>query len=157
MKQLVAAVSKFGPIHEYFTSIIKPLAEMLQSPLSSEELKIGILDVLIERIAVDAMPDHFMALSESILEMLNRTNDHYTKEKALDVLDLIKWAMIRSDQWSSEYDEAMEARLATVPGVRKKLHKWGMSGDSRALGNIIPRPEPRNCSIISKNRSSKIP
>ena len=114
---------------------------MLQSTYSSEELRIQILDVLIERIAIDAMPDYFMILNESILKMLALSRGSAAvpdspllievRDKSLDVLDLMKWAMTRSDQWTPDYDDAVESRLARVQpsnpnskGFRNHLKKY---------------------------------
>ena len=61
---LVKAVGKFGPVFEYFNLLIKPLSEMLASPHSDDALKYAILVVLATRIAIDAMPDYYMVLSD---------------------------------------------------------------------------------------------
>ena len=39
------------------------------------------------------------------------------REKSLEVLDLCKWAMMRSDQWSTEYDDAIEGENKMAPAT----------------------------------------
>ena len=75
LRQLVKAIPKLGPIHEYFNFIIKPLATMLKSKYSTEELKKHILFVLQEGIALDSMPDYFMILMDALLDMIKISFD----------------------------------------------------------------------------------
>ena len=111
----IKAIPKLGPIHEYFNFIIKPLATMLKSRYSSEELKMDILNVLHGGIALDSMPDYFMILNDALLDMITlsfhkRPESNQVVEKALNVLDSMKWAMLRANMWTREYDVSIEGQ-----------------------------------------------
>ena len=133
---LVKAIGKFGPVFEYFNLLIKPLSEMLASPYSDDALKNAILIVLATRIAIDAMPDYYMVLSDSVINVITQTTSRNIPEaeqefdlcgEAMKCLNNMKWAMIRAEQWETDYDEEVTARLKMSGYHECELRQWKSS------------------------------
>jgi len=131
---LVRAIGKFGYIEAHYSVLLRPLATMLQSPNSSDQLRGEILVVLEARIVRTAMPDYFMILSEAILVALayevsadkhtviknhgphssKPTKDYDLRETAVNCLRYMRSGMRHFNLWEEEYDDYFQIRTGNL-------------------------------------------
>ena len=123
-----------------------------------------ILNVLHGGIALDSMPDYFMILNDALLDMITlsfnkRPESNQVVEKALNVLDSMKWSMLRANMWTREYDVSIEGRLDEIANLnsdfkspleesyprklRTTLKSWSANG-SASDQNSPPRSQAKS-------------